>query len=76
VLPRPVLEVANPGLSIGAPEEIRTPDPQIRRLLLHLPRPGRAIEKIIYRWLTSQQAGAGVLLEDFRVADVAAERLD
>ena len=35
-----------------------------------------AIEKQTYRWLTSQQAGARVLLENFRVVDVAAQRLD
>jgi hypothetical protein len=32
-----------------------------------------AHENGIYRWLTSEQAGARVLLEDFRVANVAAQ---
>jgi hypothetical protein len=40
-------------LSIGAPEEIRTPDPQIRRLPLHLPRSVVGDEKMIYRWFSS-----------------------
>jgi hypothetical protein len=35
-----------------------------------------AIENGIYRWLTSQQARARVLLKDFRIADVASQRLD
>jgi hypothetical protein len=35
-----------------------------------------ASENGIYRWLTSQQARARVLLKDFRIADVASQRLD
>ena len=35
-----------------------------------------AREKRTYPWFTSQQAGAGVLLENFSVSHVAAQRLD
>jgi hypothetical protein len=76
-----------PGLSVSAGcyfainsrEHLTMPGPAVPfgpALRSHASDGNCACENVIYRWLTSQQARARVLLKDFRIADVASQRLD
>jgi hypothetical protein len=49
-----VLEILNRGLSIGGPEEIRTPDPQIRSLVL-LQRRGDLLDHSMLKCAHTEQ---------------------